>query len=321
MKYTISTHNGSSVSRQHNLRNPKVVAKQPHIRAGGIHETWLDKKPRQAYEEIFGDALEEYNKKQIEAGRPGRVIKSYYDAVKEDLKKHDVYEMIVAVGSKKISPPVEVAKDILREFVDTWHERNSSLHMIGAYYHHDEQGVGHVHIDYVPVGHGYKNGLRIQNGLVKALGEIGFASRSARDTAQMQWEHRENEYLEKLCNQRGLEIEHPLEEGRKHKDTERYKAEEELKELRAKCDYLAERAQKMYEEGEKRFKQYQNTLNAKKAQINALEAKIEALEEEVRHQKTIYEIFGGDSSKLQVDALQENNPENETIDLDDLRNV
>ena len=28
---TIATHNGSHVARQHNLRNPKVIAKEDHI--------------------------------------------------------------------------------------------------------------------------------------------------------------------------------------------------------------------------------------------------------------------------------------------------
>ena len=28
---TISTHNGSQVSRQHNLRNPRVIVKEDHI--------------------------------------------------------------------------------------------------------------------------------------------------------------------------------------------------------------------------------------------------------------------------------------------------
>ena len=156
MAYTISTHNGSKVSRQHNLRNQKVVAKQKHISRDGVHETWLDKDPRQAYRELFGKAQDAYNQRQLAAGRPGRCIKSYFDEVAKDAKKHPVYEMIAAVGSKFNPPPPDVAKEILREFVDKWPERNDSLKLVGAYYHYDEEGVGHVHIDYVPVANGYK---------------------------------------------------------------------------------------------------------------------------------------------------------------------
>ena len=39
---TISTHNGSQVARQHNLRNPKVIAKEDHIDPNGHFEMWLD---------------------------------------------------------------------------------------------------------------------------------------------------------------------------------------------------------------------------------------------------------------------------------------
>ena len=35
---TIATHNGSQVARQHNLRNPKVIAKEDHIDPNGHFE-------------------------------------------------------------------------------------------------------------------------------------------------------------------------------------------------------------------------------------------------------------------------------------------
>ena len=40
---TIATHNGSQVARQHNLRNPKVIAKEDHIDPNGHFEVWLAK--------------------------------------------------------------------------------------------------------------------------------------------------------------------------------------------------------------------------------------------------------------------------------------
>lgn len=329
MGYTISTHNGSSVSRQHNLRNPKVVAKQKHISRNGPHETWLDKNPRKAYDELFGAAQEAYNQRQLEAGRPGRCIKSYYDEVTKDSKKHPVYEMIVTIGSKFNPPPPDVAKEILREFVDKWPERNDSLKLIGAYYHYDEEGVGHVHVDYVPVATGYRNGMKVQNGLVKALSAIGFDTRSTRDTAQIQWERRENQHLEQLCRERGLEIDHPLEKGRKHIETEQYKAEQELERTRARLnvemgelrraqadhDYLAERYQKMLQEGNERFEAYKTLLKQQNEQIEAKSAHIKALDEEIRHRKAICAIFGGDPNVV-VD--NNNSQDDKPLDFDEL---
>lgn len=42
----ISTHNGSQVARQHNLRNPKVITKEDHIDPNGHFEVWLDEDPK-----------------------------------------------------------------------------------------------------------------------------------------------------------------------------------------------------------------------------------------------------------------------------------
>lgn len=310
MAYTISTHNGSTVSRQHNLRNPKVVAKQPHIKKDGIHETWLDKTPRQAYRELFGAAQEEYNQKQLAAGRPGRCIKSYYDEVVKDSKKHPVYEMIVTIGNRDNHPDPAIAREILREFVDRWHERNGGLELIGAYYHADEEGVAHVHVDYVPVASGYKNGMAIQNGLVKALNAIGFESRSARDTAQIRWEHRENKCLEDLCRERGLEIEHPHVEGREHLHTAIFKAEKHL-------EHITAQAQKMRQEGDRRFEAYKTTLAGQKAEIEANTAHLKVLDEEIRYRENMYKIFGGDPADL-PDRGGAAEPEVGEIDFEEL---
>ena len=314
MAYTISTHNGSTVSRQHNLRNPKVVSKQPHVRKDGVHETWLDRSPRQVYRELFGAAQEEYNQKQLAAGRPDRCIKSYYDEVAKDAKKHPVYEMIVTVGNRDTHPDPVLAKEILRDFVENWKSRNGSLELIGAYYHADEEGVAHVHVDYVPVATGYKNGMTIQNGLVKALNAMGFETRSSRDTAQIQWEHRENQHLEQLCRQRGLEIERPLEDGRKHIATEQYKAEMALKEAEAKRDELVSNIKKMHRSAREKYGEYQNTLDKQKSDIEANNAVIAAQQEEIRLQKEIYKVFGGNPEDLRTAADLQNGARGE-LDL------
>lgn len=69
MGVTISTHNGSAVAREHNIRNPKVVSKEPHIDVNGLHEVWIDEPVRQAYDRLFGEAVEAYNARQA---RPER---------------------------------------------------------------------------------------------------------------------------------------------------------------------------------------------------------------------------------------------------------
>lgn len=224
MGKTISTHNGSVANRDHNIRNPKATDKQGHIDKSlkGENETLIDEHPREAYKRIFGEALDEYNERQ---NRQERKIKDYFNHIEADQKKHAVYEMIVQVGDRKdtgIDAPTERA--VIKEFIAKWPERNPNLELIGAYIHADERdGTLHAHLDYVPVAHGYKNGLHTQNGLVKALGEQGFeTAKKDKITAQIRWEARENKALEEICNRHGIEVEHP-DIKRKHFDTPEYK--------------------------------------------------------------------------------------------------
>lgn len=219
---TISTHNGSAAHRDHNIRNRKVTDKESHIDPNGIHEIWKDEKPRDAYERIFGEAVKKYNEKQ---SREYRRIDNYYDHVSKDAKKHPVYEMIVGVYGEVDE---KIGKEILKEFAQGWEKRNPNLELIGCYYHADERGEPHIHMDYVPVAHGYKNGMETQNGLDRALKEQGFQTKGIGNTAQIQWEKSENNTLDALCRARGLEVSHPRIEGRKHLETGLYEAQRAL---------------------------------------------------------------------------------------------
>lgn len=219
MAYTISTHNGSRYVRAHNIRDRRLTDKEPHIDADGVYEIWKDEKVRDAYERIFGDAVREYNARQK---REDRKIEDYYSRIQNDEKKHAVYELIVAVGNQDHEPDPETGRAILREFYEEWEKRNPNLDLIGAYYHADEAGVPHIHLDYIPVGEGYTRGLNVQNGLNRALKQQGFESISPKNTAQIQWEKRENLALEKICQEHGLEIVHPEVEGRTHLEKDQF---------------------------------------------------------------------------------------------------
>ena len=267
MAVTISTHNGSKVAREHNIRNPKVTSKESHINPNGIHETWIDEKPKQAYQRLFGKAVEDYNAKQK---RSDRKITDYYQQIYNDKKKHPVYEMIIAVGDRtdytdgKLDE--KTTKSILREFVNGWQERNPHLTLIGAYYHADEQGAPHAHLDYIPVANGYKRGLETQSALVKALEQQGF-SKEGKETAQIQWQRRENAHLESLCMSKGIEVTHPRIEGREHIDTDIFKAEMERQAAEHLAVVAAEKADK--------HEQKRKELKAEKKQLQSDVSKLQ----------------------------------------------
>ena len=279
---TISTHNGSQVARQHNLRNPKVIAKEDHIDPNGHFEVWLDEDPKAAYERLFGEAVRAYNAKQK---REDRQITDYYKQICEDSKKKPVYELIIGIyGKKADGTPIcskNDGKRILRAFTEDWERRNPHLKLCGLYYHCDESvgvngsQVGHVHIDYIPVGDGFTRGMATQSSLSKALEQQGFQSQGINNTAQMQWEARENQFLATLCAHAGLEVVRGK-GGKEHLDTTTYKKVKELQELQEQQAELAQSIAKTEQE----YKELQDSFETLKAQKSLSQAVMEAYAEE-----------------------------------------
>lgn len=319
MKKTISTHNGSQANREHNIRNPRATDKQEHIDKSlkSKNEILHDEKPREAYKRIFGKALDEYNAKQERADRK---IKSYYNHVEKDVKRNTVYEMIVQIGNREntgIDAPIE--RECLLEFYNSWEERNPNLECIGAYLHADEnEGTLHMHIDYVPVAHGYTRGLKVQNGLVKAFGEQGFF-KQGKETAQIQWEARENSILKQIALEHGIEVAEPTKEKRQHLDTQAYKLKAELESTKKELEKKTKEFNKIMKHvelakdgsvlmpGVTSAKETQNQNQALKVKVVELETKVQSLENQL-------ENVNAENEKQQRKVLDRNSIERKSID-------
>lgn len=215
---TISCHGGSQVCKKHNERDYETCKNEKHIDLSRPHENWINYNHREFYHKLFDDALKEYNKKQK---RSDRKIKDYYDKIRKDNKKHTCYELILGVYDKDISN--DIKREILKEFVDTFEERNPNMKIVGAYFHNDEESEDcHVHLDYVPISFQNKRGLAVQNSLSRAFNEMGYYTKNNKLTAQIQWFNKQRDYLDDLCQKRGIKVERNLDK-REHLDTALYK--------------------------------------------------------------------------------------------------
>ena len=169
----------------------------------------VDKDIKQAYREIFGEALEQYNAKQKRADRK---IEDYCDHIKKSKNGEKLfYEDVVQWGSKDDfqNPQTrERAKEALVKYVEGFEERNPNLKLIGAYIHMDEASP-HLHLDYVPVAHGYTRGLATRNSLDKAMKEMGFQpeKESRKNNATKLWKENERSVFGEICRNMGLEVE------------------------------------------------------------------------------------------------------------------
>lgn len=233
MAVTISTHMDTDVATEHCRRNRQVTDKEPHIDPNGYYENWIDVNPREMYERLFGEAVKEYNAKQK---REERKIRSYYNEVAKSARKHPVYEEIIGVYGSEVD--FKTARAILKEYVQEWQKVNQNMIICGAYLHADEDGQNpekggahsriHCHIHFIPIAHGYKNGLRVQSSISKGLEEQGI-HRGHGKTAQEIWTRSENDRLEHICNRHGLEVIHPQrDQNVEHKSVELYKVEKAI---------------------------------------------------------------------------------------------
>lgn len=185
----------------------------------------VDKDIREAYKDIFGEALEKYNSKQKRADRK---IEDYYNHIQKSRNGEKLfYEDIVQWGSKDdfTSPETrEKAKKALVKYIEGFEERNQNLKLVGAYIHMDEASP-HLHLDYIPVATGYSRGLEKRNSLDKAMKQMGFQPEreSRKNNATKLWKERERNYFGTLCRNMGLEVEVERQSDRKNLTVEEYK--------------------------------------------------------------------------------------------------
>ena len=163
------------VAEGHNRRNENWVKKLDHVAKNGDYEIWMDyKNLDSAYKEIFGEALEEYNKTQ----RSNRKIQNYLTHILNDKRQGSMkknanvdnrrkpyYEFIFQIGKRDNRLDTESSKKILKEFcLEIMPKRFPNIRPIGIYLHADEstndaitdnrlQGAVHVHFVYVPIAH------------------------------------------------------------------------------------------------------------------------------------------------------------------------
>ena len=176
---------------------------------------YMQESLEQAYEKCFGQALMDYNAAQK---RKDRRKENYLKEIENSGNKEKTfYENIVQIGKKEDTPVVdengnltEEAKsaiEILEQYAKTFQERNPNLYLFNCVMHLDE-ATPHLHIDYIPVAHGYKTGMETRTSLTKALQQMGFAKAvSKKENETVAWQQRERSYLTELCREKGIDIE------------------------------------------------------------------------------------------------------------------
>lgn len=175
-----------------------------------------------AYEQLFGKALSEYNQRQIDVNHPERQIKNYFDHISRSKQEKPFYEFVVAFGNMndKDTEIYPVLQRCLSDYVTDFEERNPNFKVFQKIVHLDEKGIDHAHIDFIPVSTHNKRGLSVKNSFRGALKEMGYTGK----TAFLDWRQSEEKYMAEILERHGLEFERGS--GRdEHLNVRQYQAE------------------------------------------------------------------------------------------------
>ncbi|EJV55770.1 hypothetical protein IEO_05654 [Bacillus wiedmannii] len=208
-----------------------------------LNKTLVRKDIKEMYEDVFGEAVEEYNAKQK---RKDRVIKNYYSKVLKDKKLETQREFIIQVGDMKDFQGDDregkwnKANEILEKYVEHFEERNPNLKIYNAVIHNDESSP-HLHVNVVPMASGYKRGLQVQPSFDKALRQQNMTSEAGSSFDLFEsFRNQEIAFVETMMNERHL--------GRKEVGTNKIKDHHEYKELQRELETLENSIDKKQDE-------------------------------------------------------------------------
>lgn len=297
MAYTVSCHFGSSYSMGHNRREEEYIKNQKHIKKGGEHESVIDHDIADFYRQEFGQAVADYNAREKHADRH---IDSYLHKVRTDKKLNECYECIATVGNMGLHPEEQTCKKVLMEFLNQWQTENPNMKVIGAYYHADEEGAPHMHIDFVPVAD-YKRGLSHRNSYSKAIEQQdGFKTEEKKGTGQIQWQSKMRETLRGICISHGLEVTLEKGEKREHSDTEIFKAEKELEKVQSELSFEKMR----YEYSVSRNRELHSRKNVLSQEVEKYQEEKDSLQSDLDRLKAERKHLQTDNAFLSAEMTQ-----------------
>ena len=285
--YKVMMHCRPKLNALHNARVPRIVNGEEHIDLSRPHKTILNcGSLEKCYQQIFDEAVEEYNAKQT---RKERKITNYLEHVTNDKRrgKHNgkadgarkpAYELIMQLGNRRNRPDDKKAAAILEDFSNFLIEKYPNIRPIGIYLHADEFSMDsatgeriyspvHIHFDFIFVAHlgnGVKTGPKLQASMSGALKEMGFVTAKGKGTAQQQWEETVRHDLQDFAEKRGFKIDRTPGEKHSHKEKPVYQQMKENEIMQKKIveqKLEIEREKKIVEKKHNEFVMIKNKID------------------------------------------------------------
>ena len=184
--------------------------------------TYCNDDLKQVYHEIFDEALAAYNAKKKKTRDK---IPDYYEHIRQGKQEKLFHEAIFQIGNLEDcgcgSPGGERAAAALKEFAESFQERNPHLRVFNMVLHMDE-ATPHLHVDYIPVATEQSRGLSTRVSMKQALKQQGFEGQGRKQTEWNAWMEREKAALIEIAQAHEFEI-ISLGGGRPHMDLPQYR--------------------------------------------------------------------------------------------------
>lgn len=188
----------------------------------GQNVTFCNEDLKKVYHELFDEALAAYNAKKKKARDK---IPDYYEHIRQSKQEKLFHEAIFQIGNLTDcgcgSPGGERAAAVLKEFAESFQERNPHLRVFNMVLHMDE-ATPHLHVDYIPVATEQSRGLSTRVSMKQALKQQGFEGQGRKQTEWNAWMEREKAALKEIAQAHEFEI-ISLGGGRPHMDLPQYR--------------------------------------------------------------------------------------------------
>lgn len=200
----------ASVPHEANVHhnNRKFIANNVNKSKISENITYKKQDVQQAYQQLFGKSLVEYNARQT---RRDRIIPDYFEHISKSKREEAFYEIIVQFGDSKTAPcesqTGKITQKMLDEYMTNFQKRNPNLHVFNAVLHMDEASP-HLHINFIPFyTQGRKNSLSKGVSMRSALDEQGFTAKNFKENRLVAWEENERQVMESILKKYGFERE------------------------------------------------------------------------------------------------------------------
>lgn len=250
---------------------------------------------QEAYQEVFGEAVEAYNARQK---RKDRKIDDYYLHVYHSKTLDLQREMIIGLGNKqdwdelgyeKKKEAGQLIKEVIEDFIK---DKKDHIHVYNAVIHLDEAGAPHAHINFIPLAHNYKNGLSTQPSWTKSLAQMGYPGKGRKPF--MAFRETEVERIGRIAKKYG--IERKLGETNDIADVRMYKKVKELEKQAKAKEAEIEGLEQDYSQKDRELKRQAQE------QAQVLDEFNKDLENKVRDKEVELELLDSELAEKQAEA-------------------